>query len=209
MERAWVQAHDVGTAHQSIAPGGTPLAAAMSASGASDRTVRDRAFEAVVEHYQTPLLRYAARIVNNADAAQDVVQTAFIRLHKTWRDAFEPSAQLASWLYRVTHNCAVDHVRRESRRQDLHARHAEERDVRHGPVTGPRPRAKDPRETARQALQVLDLREQQLVVLKVYEEKSYREMSEITGLSEGNIGYILHHAMKKMATAIREGNEPS
>lgn len=51
---------------------------------------------------------------------------------------------------------------------------------------------------------ILNHREQQLVILKVYEEKSYREISGITGLTVGNVGYILHHAMKKLARHLRE-----
>ena len=48
----------------------------------------------------------------------------------------------------------------------------------------------------------------QFTKLKVYEEKSYKEIGEITGLSTGNVGYILHHAMKKLAKELRkEGGE--
>ena len=42
------------------------------------------------------------------------------------------------------------------------------------------------------------------MVLKVYEEHSYRKISQITGLSEGNVGYILHHAMKKLSAALKD-----
>jgi len=53
-------------------------------------------------------------------------------------------------------------------------------------------------------LRTLSAREQQLVILKVYEEKTYKEISEITGLSAGNVGYILHHAMKKMSQVLKQ-----
>ena len=59
-------------------------------------------------------------------------------------------------------------------------------------------------ERAAQALQTLSLREQQLVVLKIYEDKSYAEISEISGLTVGNVGYILHYAMKKLAAELRK-----
>ena len=50
----------------------------------------------------------------------------------------------------------------------------------------------------------MSLREQQLVILKVYEEMSYKEISEITDLTVSNVGYILHHAMRKMADALKK-----
>ena len=61
----------------------------------------------------------------------------------------------------------------------------------------------DAGEQAAVALQTLSLREQQLVILKVYEEKSYREISDITGLTVSNVGYVLHHAMKKLARELK------
>ena len=48
------------------------------------------AFERLVETYEAPLLRYAARLLRDNDAAQDVVQQAFLRLLRGWHDALEP-----------------------------------------------------------------------------------------------------------------------
>jgi RNA polymerase sigma-70 factor (ECF subfamily) len=94
-------------------------------------------------------------------------------------------------------------VRKESRRHDLHLRHAQERPDYAPPNRGEGFRISEEAEKAVRALHSLGLREQQLVVLKVYEEKSYREIGEITGLTVSNVGYILHHAMKKMAAILR------
>lgn len=173
-------------------------------SAKQSRAERLEAFETVVATYQSALLRYATRITADADAAQDVVQDAFIRLLKKWREPMEPSAAISSWLYRVAHNCAVDHIRKISRRQDLHRRHAEQEGNGHEePNRGAGFEISDTAAAAHDALKALDLRERQLVILKVYEEKSYREISDITGLSIGNVGYILHHAMKKLAATMR------
>lgn len=170
----------------------------------SDRRDDIAAFEAVVQEYQAPLLRYASRVLYNSDAAQDVVQNTFIRLFKKWEDAMEPSPQLSSWLYRVAHNCAVDYLRKESRRQELHRKQAQEKPLVAGPQRGMGWNLTDGAVAAAEALHTLSLREQQLVILKIYEEKSYKEISDITGLTVSNVGYILHHAMKKMAAALKQ-----
>jgi len=171
-----------------------------------DRARRLAAFDTVVSTYEGALLRYAARVLGNPNAAEDVVQNTFIRLFRKWNDAFEPSPQLSSWLYRVAHNCAVDHLRREARRRDLHHRQAGEQAEFAPPDRGTAFRIGEAAARAAAALQTLSLRERQLVVLKVYEEKSYREIGDITGLTVSNVGYILHHAMKKLAAAL-EANE--
>jgi len=176
----------------------------MRGKGRGLKEERRAAFEAIVSHYEGALLRYAGRMLRNSAAAQDVVQDTFIRLFKSWKDKIEPSPQLSSWLYRVAHNCAVDYLRKESRRQLLHMHHAKEARTSVPPDRGRNSRISEEAELAAAALQSLSLRERQLVVLKVYEEKSYREIGEITGLSVGNVGYILHHAMKKLAAELKK-----
>ncbi len=161
-----------------------------------------------MQHYESSLLRYAARVLNDPDAAQDVVQDSFIRLLRRWKGAMEPEGRMTNWLYRVVHNCAVDHVRKCARRSLLHRRAAAEQEPAVQPDRGPDSHVSDQAVRAAAALQALDLRERQLVVLKVYEEKSYKEISAITGLTIGNVGYILHHAMRKLARALEEDTAP-
>jgi RNA polymerase sigma-70 factor (ECF subfamily) len=160
------------------------------------------AFDEIVNTYEGPLLRYVSRLVSGSDAAQDVVQNTFIRLFRRWHDAWCPGPRISAWLYRVAHNCAVDHLRRETKRRELHKRHAEESETAARPDRGEGFRVSEAAEKAAAALHALSLREQQLVILKVYEEKSYREISEITGLTVSNVGYILHHAMKRLAAEL-------
>ena len=51
----------------------------------------------------------------------------------------------------------------------------------------------------RLSLEILDPRSRELIHLKFNEELSYKEISARTGLSIGNVGYILHHALKAIA----------
>ena len=162
------------------------------------------AFNTIVSRYEEQLLRYASRIVGGSDAAQDIVQNTFIKLFKKWTETLEPSPKLSSWLYRVAHNCAVDYIRKESRHHLLHLQHAEEIDNFIPPNRGAGFNIGENAERAAATLRILNSREQQLVILKIYEEKSYKEISAITGLTVTNIGYILHHAMKKMAAELKK-----
>ena len=83
--------------------------------------------DTVMATYEAALLRYATRLLNNAVAAQDVVQTAFIRLHEHWAECGGWAADhLKNWLYRTTHNAAVDFIRHEERLRKLHGSHAAE-----------------------------------------------------------------------------------
>ena len=155
--------------------------------------------EAIVNEHESALLRYATGIVNDPHAAQDVVQNAFIKLFKLWKPGLQPSDALRPWLYRVTHNEAIDYLRRERRISLLHFHHAEEA----LPV--------DPRDDAHSGqleavlagVRELDTAEQQVLLLRLQEGMSYREISRITGRTEGNVGCILHHATRKLSRLVQ------
>ncbi len=178
----------------------------MDTKHEDQNAVKLAAFDALVSEYEGVLLRYVTRIVRSHDAAQDIVQDAFIKLFQGWEGELRPSSEISSWLYRVAHNCAVDYLRKETRRTLLHNRHAEESDDFIHPNRGEAFRLNESAENAAAALHKLSLRDQQLIILKIYEEKSYKEISEITGLSVGNVGYILHYALKKLAEELKKSS---
>jgi RNA polymerase sigma-70 factor (ECF subfamily) len=178
--------------------------ARVGKADASPGTSRAMQVEAIMAEHEGALLRYAARILNNADTAQDVVQNVFIKLFRGGTPPALGADQLKSWLYRVTHNEAVDHIRRESRLQLLHTRQAEEAppecpDGRHCPGS----REEERRALVLQHLRRLDDREQQVLLLRLEEGLSYRAISDVTGRTEGNVGNILHHAVRKLSESLR------
>ncbi len=167
-----------------------------------DNQTRQGMIETVVAEHETGLLRYAARLVNDPTAAQDVVQNVFTKLFQKWPPGMQPSKQLRSWLFRATHNEAVDYIRRESRLRKLHTKHAEER-----ATTCPDGIHCDPTTEERKAIVLRHLnallpRERQILILRMQEGMSYREISQVTGRSEGNVGNILHHAVKKLSSRL-------
>lgn len=161
-------------------------------------------FEGVVAEYGRPLLWYAMRMVGDRDAAQDVVQDAFIRLSAQWREPFVPSPQMNAWLYTAVRNLAIDHVRRERRRAEVRRRESAEVAPASAPSPGQGGGGDLPERAvlAAEALAGLDEREREIVVLRVYEEKSFKEISDMTGLTVSNLWFILQGALKKLARAI-------
>lgn len=166
------------------------------------RRDRHALFERIVAQYGAPLVAYAARLSGNPTAAEDIVQDAFLRFATSWKGPLEPSPQMTLWLRRTVHNAAVDAVRRETRMREVHLRDAEERGDSVPPSSGQGGAPGDVSDAAAEAaeaLAILTERERDLVVMKVYEERSYREIAAATGLSEGNVGFILHSARAKLA----------
>ena len=153
---------------------------------------------AVLALFEAPLLRHAAAVVGSASAAQDVVQESFLRLLANG----QPIDNLSAWLHRVTHNLALDHLRKESRLRKLHLATA--------PLT--EPLAPSPAEDLerREAhalvlgeLERLAPNERAVLMLKIKEGRSYQEISELTGLSTSNVGYLIHQGLKKLTARLQ------
>ena len=157
-----------------------------------------------MSEHETTLLRYATRLVNSPTSAQDVVQNVFIKLFRKWDGHSQPSDKLKSWLFLVTHNEAVDLIRRESRLRVLHEKHAE--DNRHECPDGRNcpPSHEEQKAAVLIRLKRLHPREQQIVLLRLEQGLSYKEIADITGRSEGNVGNILHHAVHKLSAVLQQ-----
>jgi RNA polymerase sigma-70 factor (ECF subfamily) len=74
------------------------------------------AFRLLVDRHGRRLYRLAYRMTGSAEDAEDVVQDAFVRAHRQMHQ-FEARAHVATWLYRIAFNCAVDHLRRRRTRE--------------------------------------------------------------------------------------------
>ncbi len=150
-----------------------------------------------MEQYQTALLRYASRVLNNEDAAQDVVQEAFIRLHSNMEKITKRGVQLKGWLFRTTHNAAVDYIRKESRRRTLHERQLKQTE----PYQDTPP---DDREAlVMQHMNALKPKEREVLVLRLQEGMSYKKIAAVLKRSEGYVGTLIHTATKKMSQSLR------
>ncbi len=156
------------------------------------------------EELEKPLLRYARRLAGCPSAAQDLVQEAFMRLHRQGAAVREPRP----WLYRTIHNLAINRLRREARQVPLgdSGRHGLRLEQQESPEPLPHERFFR-QETAvllRRLLKDLAPRKQELLRLKFEERLTYREIGLRTGMSAGNVGYQLHTVIKSLARRIEK-----
>jgi RNA polymerase sigma-70 factor (ECF subfamily) len=160
--------------------------------------------EEVFAALESPLLAYARRLVGDFAVAEDVVQDAFMKLHSQFQQVRTPQP----WLYRTVHNLAVDHQRRASRIVLVDDRTSEDMPANDTADSQPMPDEQIARwegiGLVRLVLETLDARSRELIRLRFEEELSYKEIAESTGLTVGNVGYILHHALKAMALELEK-----
>ena len=160
--------------------------------------------EEVFAALESPLLAYARRLLGDFGVAEDVVQDAFMKLHSQFHQVRTPQP----WLYRAVHNLAVDHQRRASRIVLVDDRKPEDASANDIADAQPMPDEQIARwegiGLVRLVLETLDARSRELIRLRFHEDLSYKEIAERTGLTVGNVGYILHHALKAMALELEK-----
>ena len=158
------------------------------------------AFERLVDRHRPVVIRVAARIVGSGEA-EDVSQDAFLRaFHRL--DHFRGDAPFRSWLLRITHNAALDHVRR---------RRAEPVDP-EALDTGEPSRARPPAdrlevreriERLERKLRGLNPQHRVVLVLRDAEGLSYEEIADITDTPLGSVKARLHRARGEFVEMLR------
>lgn len=159
-----------------------------------------------VAEYEGPLLRYAARLVDDLDRARDVVQDTFLRLCA--EDPESLDGRLAEWLFTVCRNRAFDVSRKERRMETL--------DTETGLACESREAAQslvlEQHESAGQVLELLatlPANQQEVIRLKFQNALSYREISNVTGLSVTNVGYLIHTGLKTIRQQLNPASAPA
>ena len=160
---------------------------------------RDEFVADALAKYEAPLIGYATGIVRDHERARDVVQDTFIRLYK--QDIEKVNKGLKTWLYTVCRNRAFDVLRKEGR-----AVVTEESGFAKWEAEELSPRAMtDLQERVDQVTACLDklsANQREVIRLKFQQGMSYKEISKVTGLSSGNVGFLIHTGLKRMRSLL-------
>jgi RNA polymerase sigma-70 factor (ECF subfamily) len=144
------------------------------------RLTRDT-FESVVREYAKAVFNIAFRIVNDYEDAMDIAQTTFLKVYENI-DSYDPSHAIFSWLYRIAANESINLIKRKKRTvpldNDLGLR-----------VDGPESEYAQ-NETSRrlqQALMTLSIEYRTVLILRHFQDLSYREIADILGVPEKTV----------------------
>lgn len=159
--------------------------------------------------YQGTLLRFVGKMLGDADMAQDVVQETFLTVAREPRRLLDVDS-CQNWLLRVARNIGISHLRKKTRAR----RHVEKAAPLVTEATAERERRRaeglegeEMRALVRAEVGKLSPRHREVLLLKVEEAKSYREIADITGLTVTNVGYLLHMAMKALSKSLKHVKE--
>jgi RNA polymerase sigma-70 factor (ECF subfamily) len=161
------------------------------------------AFESLYRRHNDALYRYLLRLCLNRHTAEDLFQEAWGKIIRS-RDRYRPRARFKTYLFRVAHNCFIDHCRRNKRHT---AEVASDVDAAMSDEDGPEDHVE--RILARRKLDqaLASLPDEQRDVFLLYEEGGLTidEIGLVTGVNRETAKSRLRYANAKLKTALVPG----
>lgn len=163
------------------------------------------AFRTLFDKYNRRAFAVALGVVKNPQDANDVVQDAFIKVHKHIGN-FQGSSSFYTWLYRIVMNLSIDHVRKAKKITEFDDG-IRKKDAAGDGALLPRIMDESPGKTVARreltkhiqaALDELPEYHRAVILLREMEGLSYEEMADVLEVPKGTIMSRLFHARKKM-----------
>jgi RNA polymerase sigma-70 factor (ECF subfamily) len=178
----------------------------------------EAAFRDLVRRYERPVFSLLYRMVRDRALAEDLAQETFIKVLNGIR-SYNPQYKFSSWLFKIAHNAAIDHLRRrELETLSLDGSpHATGGDARRTPALQLGDRGESPlhhveaRELGaaiEQAIARLRPEYRSCIVLRFVEGYSYEEIAEILDVPLGTVKTHIHRARNELRRYLEDHAEP-
>lgn len=158
--------------------------------------MQEAAFSFLVDRYSPQLYAVIRRMVYRHEETDDVLQDTFV---KVWRHigTFKGESKLSTWLYSIATNEALSHLRKEKKMRRLPLT-TEEYDLTQILMSDPYFDGDLAEAQLFKAIDQLPEKQKLTFELRYFQDLPYKEISEITGTSEGALKANYHHAVKKI-----------
>ncbi len=168
----------------------------------------------IVKRYKVQLFAYIRRITNvRAEEAEDILQDVFLKVYLNLND-FDKSLKFSSWIYRITHNMVIDNFRKLKARpqtSDLDMDDDRIKVLAHEFDIEKEIDKDGMKKVLNKAIEKLDIKFREIIILKFLEEKDYKEISDIIKIPAGTVASRISKAkklLKKELSLCHPGLDP-
>lgn len=162
----------------------------------------EEAFSQLMRRWRDPLFRFALRLTGSDDDAHEITQRTFIKVHQKL-DTLDDAARFSSWAYQIMMNQFRDWKRSQSRelnRQEAIAgelvRNHETNG--HSSETEARFEQSERKRLLNQAIGQLPEEQRTVLLLKEFQELTFREIAEVLDIPENTAKSRLYYSYKAM-----------
>jgi len=160
-------------------------------------------FAEIIERYQQKLYRYLRYLTNRPSEAEDILQDVFIKAYRNLL-GFNTKKKFSSWIYRIAHNEGVNFIKKLNRRKEISLQGLGKIDsIPNGKNNSPLDAQvrKEIQEKIKECLDELEAKYREPLILYYFEDKNYREISDILRTSTNTVGTLIFRG-KRILKAI-------
>ena len=164
------------------------------------QTEDDGAFEELIKMFHVRIYRYAIRLMGSTADIDDVLQDVWIDVYRNIH-RLRNTRSFASWLFKIVRN----KIYMRFRQKKIHVYHVPVYEL--PDISEPVPDLSD--ENLSQLLECLDqlpVEQKDVLILKYYEDLSYKEMADCMNCPVGTVRSRLHYAKKMLKQKYEENN---
>ena len=172
----------------------------------------DKAFDILLARTQTGVFSYIMFIVHNEDYANDIFQETYLKaIKKLHNKLYAPSGKFNAWMIRIAHNAIMDWYRRQRTRSIVDSQ--DNMDIILTSDNLQQETSKEDIMTNRQTLQdvkclisFLPEPQQEVVIMRYYQNYSFKEIAEKTGVSINTSLGRMRYALINMRRLAKQNN---
>jgi RNA polymerase sigma-70 factor (ECF subfamily) len=169
----------------------------------------ESAFRTLVENHQVQVYNVCLGFFRNAEEAEDIAQEVFIHIYNRI-DAFRAESSLSTWIYRITVNKCLEHIRSQKRKKrwaklvSLFSSDSDEH-LSIGDYDHPGVILENKERAAILKSKIDELPENQRIAftLHKFESLSYAEIANVMQLSLSSVESLMHRAKKNLQNKLK------
>ncbi len=155
------------------------------------------AFSALVKRYEKKILRYGKRFLFNYENIEDAVQTIFIKTYQNI-NSFNTSKKFSPWLYRIAHNHFINIIKKTKKEPflffdaDVIFSFSSKKD------TLNEIQKEEEKKEMEKNLQQINIKYREPIILYYFEDKNYKEISDILKIPISTVGIRLRRGRQQI-----------
>ena len=154
-------------------------------------------YSELVKRYEGPLFGYLLRLTNyNSHDCEDILQNVFIKVFKNLR-AYDQTRKFSSWIYRITHNEAINFIKKHRKEISLEDSQIAEIIPSESNLLEEM-HLKQEKERVENAIQKLEVKYREIIILRYTQDKTYEEISDILRKPVNTVGTLINRAKKEL-----------
>jgi RNA polymerase sigma-70 factor (ECF subfamily) len=169
-------------------------------------------FAEVYDYYYPKIFNYILRRTVYLEVAQDITSETFFKaLHKLWQFRWR-NISFSSWLYKIATN-EINQYYRKCKHKTSSLDELRELGFESVSWHNPETEMIEAEENLKrhqdfiicqQKISRLDIKYQEVITLRFFEQKQIKEIGEILGKSEGTIKSLLHRGLEKLRVSMND-----